>query len=330
MAWQASHVRVAIIGNFDGVHGGHRALVERARERAGSGTARQGRLGRPAGPGRVVAVTFDPHPAAVLRPDRAPTALTTVARRAELLREAGVDDVVVLDFTPELAASSPEDFARMLRERPDIAADAVIVGDNFRFGARAAGDTTLLSALGGDLGFTVEVLPLVAGQVPGDPDGAWSSTRIRQSIESGDMAAAALMLGRPHRLEGVVVRGDQRGRELGYPTANVEVARGMAIPPDGVYAGWLIAPAGRVGGGPAEGTERLPAAVSIGTNPQFDGTERRVEAYAIGRNDLDLYGAVVAVDLVERLRGQRVFDSVDALVEQMGRDVAAAQQALAG
>ena len=307
-------MRVAIIGNFDGVHGGHRALVARARERAGSGS------------GRVVAVTFDPHPAAVLRPDQAPAALTSVEQRADLLREAGVDDVVVLDFTPELAASSPEDFARMLRDRPDIAADAVIVGDNFRFGARAAGDTALLSALGGDLGFTVEVLPLVTGQVPGDTDGAWSSTRIRASIESGDMAGAASMLGRPHRLEGVVVRGDQRGRDLGYPTANIEVPRGRAIPPDGVYAAWLVIPVEGVGGG----SDRLPAAVSIGTNPQFDGTERRVEAYAIGRDDLDLYGAVVAVDLVERLRGQEVFDSVEALVEQMGRDVAAAQQALAG
>lgn len=301
-------MRVAIIGNFDGVHGGHRALVERARGRAGAGPE-----------DRVVAVTFDPHPAAVLRPESAPAHLTSVQRRVELLREAGADEVVVLRFTPELASRSPEEFARMLRESPDIAADAVIVGDNFRFGARAAGDTATLAALGRDLGFEVEVLPLVSEEVPGDADGAWSSTRIRELIAAGDLTAAAAMLGRPHRLEGIVVRGDQRGRELGYPTANVAVAREAAIPPDGVYAGWLV-----VAG------ERLPAAVSIGTNPQFEGTERRVEAYAIGRSDLDLYGAEVGVELLVRLRGQEVFASVEDLIVQMAQDVAAAEQALVG
>jgi riboflavin kinase/FMN adenylyltransferase len=300
-------VRVAIIGNFDGVHGGHRALIRRAREFAGEG------------PGdRVVAVTFDPHPAAVLRPDQAPASLTSVQRRAALLREAGADDVVVLHFTPELASRSPEEFARLLREDPSIAADAVIVGDNFRFGAKAAGDTAMLTSLGRDLGFAVEVLPLVSEEIPGDADGAWSSTRIRERIAAGDLVAASTMLGRPHRLEGVVVRGDQRGRELGYPTANVEVEPDLAIPPDGVYAGWLV-----VAGEP------LPAAISIGTNPQFAGSERRVEAYALGRDDLDIYGAAVAVDLVARLRGQEVFASVEALVEQMGRDVAAARVVLA-
>lgn len=293
-------MRVAIIGNFDGVHGGHRALLQRARERAGSG-------------GRVVAVTFDPHPAAVLRPDQAPQALTTLARRTELLLAEGADDVVVLAFTPELAAKTPEEFARLLREDPHIAADAVIVGDNFRFGTRASGDTAALAEFGARLGFEVEALPLVAVE---GRDVA-SSSRIRQSLAEGDMPGAQALLGRPHRLEGTVVRGDQRGRELGYPTANVEVAEGIAIPPDGVYAGWLV----------VDGT-RLAAAISIGTNPQFSGAERRVEAYAIDRDDLDLYGTAVAVDLVIRLRGQQVFDSVDALVEQMGLDVAAARSAL--
>ena len=301
-------MRVVIIGNFDGVHRGHSALVERARGRAGAGPD-----------DRVVAVTFDPHPAAVLRPESAPDRLTSVQRREELLRAAGADEVVVLHFTPELASRTPEEFARMLRETPEIAADSVIVGDNFRFGARAAGNTDTLAALGQELGFEVEVLPLVSEAIPGDDHGAWSSTRIRECIAAGDLASAAVMLGRPHRLEGLVVRGDQRGRELGYPTANVEVAAGAAIPPDGVYAGWLV----------VEG-EQLPAAVSIGTNPQFAGTERRVEAYAIGRDDLDLYGAAVGVDFVSRLRGQEVFGSVDDLVAQMARDVAAAEQALGG
>lgn len=301
-------MRVAIIGNFDGVHGGHRALIRRAREYAGDG------------PGdRVVAVTFDRHPAAVLRPDQAPAALATASRRSALLLEAGADEVVVLRFTPELASLTPEEFARLLREDPSIAADAVIVGHNFRFGVKAAGDTSTLTSLGRDLGFAVEVVPLVSGEIPGDTEGAWSSTRIRASIAAGEMEAAAAMLGRPHRLEGTVVRGDQRGRELGYPTANVEVVAGLAIPPDGVYAGWLV-----VAGEP------MPAAVSIGTNPQFSGSERRVEAYAIGRDDLDIYGDSVAVDLVARLRGQEVFASVEDLVEQMGRDVAAAQAVLTG
>ena len=306
--WQASHVRVAIIGNFDGVHGGHRALVQQARERLGGDAT-----------GQVVAVTFDPHPAAVLRPDRSPSRLTSVERRADLLREAGVDDVVVLRFTPEFASRSPEDFARMLRDDPAIAADAVIVGDNFRFGAQAAGDTAMLADFGRALGFDVEVISLVSEEVPGDVEGPWSSTRIRDAIATGDLAAATAMLGRPHRLEGTVVRGDQRGRELGYPTANVQVAGDAALPPDGVYAGHLV-----VAG------EALPAAISIGTNPQFAGTHRRVEAYAIGRDDLDLYGAEVAVDLVARLRGQEVFASVDELVAQMARDVAAAEAALEG
>lgn len=301
-------MRVAIIGNFDGVHGGHRALVQRARDRAGSGTS-----------GTVVAVTFDPHPAAVLRPDRAPARLTSVEHRAQLLRDAGADEVVVLHFTPELASRTPEEFARMLREDPSIAADAVIVGDNFRFGARAAGDTAMLTELGRQMGFEVEAIALVAEDIPGDSDGAWSSTRIRDAVASGDLEAASAMLGRPHRLEGTVVRGDQRGRELGYPTANIDVAPDAAIPPDGVYAGWLI-----VAGEP------LASAVSIGTNPQFQGRERRVEAYAIGRDGLDLYGLEVALDLVGRIRGQEVFDSVDALIEQMARDVAAAQALLAG
>lgn len=303
-AWQASHVRVAIIGNFDGVHGGHRTLLDRARERAVADAG-----------GRVIAVTFDPHPAAVLRPDQAPAALMTLERRTELLLQAGADEVVVLAFTPELAALAPAEFALLLRDDPRIAADLVIVGENFRFGARAAGDTAMLGEFGAELGFEVEVLPLVRSAGPA----ASSSTRIRESIAAGDMGAAAAILGRPHRLEGPVVRGDQRGRELGYPTANIEVADDMAVPPDGVYAGWLV-----VAG------QTLPAAISVGTNPQFAGTERRVEAYAIGRDDLDIYGAWAGIDLVERLRGQEVFDSIAALVEQMARDVAAAQAVLGG
>lgn len=302
--WQAGHVRVAIIGNFDGVHRGHQALIRRA-----------GELASEAAPSRVIAVTFDPHPTAVLRPERAPVALTSTARRTDLLLEAGADEVTVLHFTTEFASASPEDFARLLRDPDGIAADVVIVGANFRFGRGAVGDTALLTDLGSRLGFDVDVVPL---HTQGPGEAAWSSSHARDCIEAGDLPGATEVLGRPHRIEGTVVQGDQRGRDLGYPTANVEVVSGMALPPDGVYAGWLL-----VAGDP------LPAAVSIGTNPQFNGSERRVEAYVLDRDDLDLYGEAVAVDFLERLRGQAVFASVADLQAQMAADVSAARQRLA-
>lgn len=299
-------MRVVTIGNFDGVHHGHRVLLDRAASRAGGADG-----------SHVVAVTFDPHPLRLLRPEQAPELLTSVPRRAALLGQAGADEVVVLDFTPELSALSPEEFAQLLREDPRIRADVVVVGENFRFGKGAAGTAEGLRELGARMGFEVEAVPLVT-QGPGRTPPT-SSSYIRERISAGDMEAAAAALGRPHRVEGVVVRGDARGRELGYPTANVEVPPGMAIPPDGVYAGWLGA-----------GEERLPAAISVGTNPQFAGTERRVEAFALGRDDLDLYGQEVGVDFARRLRGQQVFESVAELQDQMARDVAEAQALLGG
>ena len=299
-------MRVVTIGNFDGVHHGHRVLLDRAASRAGGADG-----------SHVVAVTFDPHPLRLLRPEQAPELLTSVPRRAALLGQAGADEVVVLDFTPELSALSPEEFAQLLREDPRIRADVVVVGENFRFGKGAAGTAGGLRELGARMGFEVEAVPLVT-QGPGRTPPT-SSSYIRERISAGDMEAAAAALGRPHRVEGVVVRGDARGRELGYPTANVEVPPGMAIPPDGVYAGWLGA-----------GEERLPAAISVGTNPQFAGTERRVEAFALGCDDLDLYGQEVGVDFARRLRGQQVFESVAELQDQMARDVAEAQALLGG
>ena len=300
-------MRVVTIGNFDGVHRGHRMLVERARSRADA-----------APDPRVVVVTFDPHPLSVLRPDMAPELLTTMPRRTELLLAAGADDVVVLPFTRELSEQSPEEFARLLRESPDIGADIVVVGENFRFGKGAAGTTSTLTNLGDRLGFGVDVKPLVSNAL----DTPFSSTYIRDCIDRGDMEGATQALGRPHRVEGIVVRGDARGRELGYPTANLDVAAGLAIPPDGVYAGWLT--------DLGAGGMALPAAVSIGTNPQFDGRERRVEAYVLDRDDLDLYDRSVALDLVTRLRGQQVFPTVADLQAQMSRDVAAARAVLSG
>ena len=177
-----------------------------------------------------------------------------------------------------------------------------------------------LISLGNQLGFEVDVVDLAAEDIPGHGSVTLASTYVRTCIAEGDMRGAKAVLGRPHRLDGIVVEGDRRGRELGYPTANVDIDPKAAIPPEGVYAGYLV----------IDGGQRLPAAISIGTNPQFDGREMRVEAYAIGRDDLELYGSSVGVEFIERLRGQEVFPSIEALQGQMARDVAAAKALLEG
>ncbi|GAA2079462.1 bifunctional riboflavin kinase/FAD synthetase [Aeromicrobium halocynthiae] len=285
------------IGTFDGVHRGHQHLLARTREVAD---------GLP-----VVAVTFEPHPLAVTRPDRAPVLLTTVERRVELLHEHGADEVRVLGFTAEMAAWSPAEFVdRALVE--DLEARHVVVGESFRFGARAAGDTDFLREHCARLGVSAEPLTLLR-------DGEFSSTQVRRHVAAGDLLAAARVLGRPHEVSGTVTPGDQRGRDLGYPTANVPVDERFAVPPDGVYAGRLV----------VAGT-RYPAAVSIGTNPTFDGTQRRVESYVMDHgHDLDLYGLDARVELVEQVRPMASFDSVDALVVQMRDDVEAVRAVLA-
>ena len=290
---------VVAIGVFDGVHRGHQRLVGQAVE-----CGRE--LALP-----VVVVTFDPHPSEVVRPGTHPPMLATQKYRAELLARIEVDAVCVLPFTLEFSRLSPEDFVEhTLLER--LHAAAVVVGENFRFGHRAAGDVALLTELGERFGFSVRGVGLVTED--GD---TVSSTHVRELVAAGDVESARRALGRPHRVEGVVVRGDQRGRELGYPTANLECLPFTAIPEDGVYAGWLEpGPRARPAGG-----ERLPAAISVGTNPTFDGQERRVEAYALDRTDLDLYGEHVAVDFLARIREMIKFDSVGALVEQMADDV---------
>jgi riboflavin kinase/FMN adenylyltransferase len=225
----------------------------------------------------------------------------------------------VLPFTRQFSELGPDDFVRaVLVDR--LHAARVVVGEDFRFGYRAAGDVPLLAQLGEKYDFTVEGVPLLA-----DNGVTISSTEIRQRLAAGDVAGAARDLGRPHRVEGVVVRGHQRGRALGFPTANLETLPHTAIPADGIYAGWLtsVDPSGRE-------LERWPAAISVGTNPTFDGQERSIEAYALDRDDLDLYGAHVAVDFAARLRGMERFDSVDELVAQMHRDVAAAAAVCSG
>jgi riboflavin kinase/FMN adenylyltransferase len=298
---------VVTIGVFDGVHRGHQRIVGRA-------TAAAAELGLP-----VVVVTFDPHPDEVVRPGAHPPHLGTARRRAELLAGLGVDAVCVLPFTREFSELGPDEFVHaVLVDR--LHAVRVVVGEDFRFGYRAAGDVALLAELGEKYDFTAEGVPLLA-----DDGVRISSSEIRERLAAGDVVAAARDLGRPHRVEGVVVRGRRRGRGLGFPTANLETPPHTAIPADGVYAGWLISL--DPGGGEHE---RWPAAISVGTNPTFDETERSVEAHALDRDDLDLYGTHVAVDFVARLRGQVRFGSVDELVAQMHRDTGAARALLAG
>ncbi|MFG3056853.1 bifunctional riboflavin kinase/FAD synthetase [Kitasatospora sp. NPDC048239] len=287
---------VVTIGSFDGVHRGHQLIINRAVERARE-------LGV-----RSVVVTFDPHPSEVVRPGSHPPLLAPQPRRAELIEALGVDAVLVLPFTAEFSQEAPETFVRQVLVDA-LHARTVIEGPNFRFGHRAAGNVALLAELGVPAGFDVEVVDL---QVSGEAGGGepFSSTLTRRLVAAGDVAGAGEVLGRPHRVEGVVVRGAQRGRELGYPTANVETVPHSAVPADGVYAGWLT----------ADG-ERMPAAISVGTNPTFDGTARTVEAYAIDRVGLDLYGLHVAVDFLVYLRGMEKFDSIEALLDRMADDV---------
>ncbi len=296
------------IGTFDGVHRGHQALLRRTREVAGDLP--------------VVAVTFDPHPVAVFAPDRVPPRLTSLQRRIELLHEPapgvrGADHVRVLDFDRAMAGWSPEEFVeRVVVE--ELRARHVVVGENFTFGARAAGTTETLRDLCARHGCDASAFTLV-----GDGHGAdgvpWSSTRVRALVADARLEEAAELLGRPHEVDGVVTPGDQRGRDLGFPTANVPVQADYCVPPDGVYAGRLLT-----------GDADYPAAISVGTNPTFAGTERRVESYVMDHgHDLDLYGRPVRVQLVSHLRPMVAYRGVDALVEQMHVDVEQARAALA-
>ena len=307
---------VVTVGNFDGVHRGHQHVVRRARE-----------VARTLGGLPVVAVTFDPHPIAVLRPEHAPQTLTDVDTRARLLAEAGADAVLVQPFTREVAGWSPERFVE------DILVDAlharaVVVGANFRFGVKASGDVATLTGLGRTHDYTVHGIALDGGPQ------VWSSTYVRSCLQGGDVEGAAEALGRPFTVHGEVVKGDQRGRELGYPTANVPTSGMLAAPADGVYAGWLrrldtADPSDPVD--PTDGTDAglLPAAISVGTNPTFEGErERRVESYVLDRDDLELYGVEVEVSFVARIRGMLRFDSIEELVATMAQDVARTRSVL--
>ncbi|WP_286960024.1 MULTISPECIES: bifunctional riboflavin kinase/FAD synthetase [Arsenicicoccus] len=296
---------VVTLGNFDGVHRGHKAVLQAVLQLASERGA------------QTVAVTFDPHPVAVLHPERAPAPVTSLEHRLDLIEHVGLDAVLVEEFTHELALMSPEDYVRTVFVDA-LHACAVVVGEDTRFGHKNSGDAATLRELGARYGFEVmTVADLGEGQ-------RWSSSLVRQRLGDGDVAGAAAVLGRPHRVMGTVVHGDHRGRELGYPTANLsQDAQGM-IPADGVYAGWLT----RVALDDDDQERVLPAAISVGTNPTFEGTQRRVEAYVLDRTDLDLYGDQVAVEFVERLRPTLKFDSVEELLAVMSDDVARCREVL--
>jgi riboflavin kinase / FMN adenylyltransferase len=270
--------RAIAIGSFDGVHRGHLAVIDAVRATGKEPTV----------------ITFDPHPRIAL--GNKVDLLTTLERRLELLDQAGVAAVVVASFTPELQQLTPEEFAERFLRATGV--EAVVAGEDFRFGVRRSGDLHVLERLGYDV-VVVPELPAV------------SSTAVRAALGDGDVAGAAAMLGRPFELDGVVVAGDQRGGTLGYPTANLRLEPDLACPRYGIYAGFGLG---------------HRAAISIGTNPHYGGTERRIEPYLLDF-DGDLYGKRLVVELWERLRDEAVFVDEDALVEQIARDVEATEAA---
>lgn len=289
---------VVTIGVFDGVHRGHYAVLAE--------TVRQAEeLGYDA-----VALTFDPHPRHVHRPNEELALITTLDDRLNMLEAAGIDVVVIQAYDLDYASTTPEEFidAQLIGK---LGAKVVVVGEDVRFGHNNAGDGAFLCEYGGD---RIEVT-LVA-DIEGGSGRRLSSTWIRELLDAGDVREAAKVLGRPHRLRGVVQHGFKRGRELGFPTANLPGEGVGEVPRDGVYAGWIVR---RMPGSTA--TVHLPAAISIGTNPQFDAEQRTVEAHALGRTDLDLYGEEIAIDFVDYVRPMVKLDSVEALQKQMDDDL---------
>jgi riboflavin kinase/FMN adenylyltransferase len=300
---------VVTIGMYDGVHRGHQQLI-------GAAVARAQAMRRP-----CLLLTFDPHPAEVVRPGSHPAILTSLDRKAELVAALGVDAMCVLPFTAEFMRLPPETFTHTVLVE-HLHAAQVVVGENFTYGHRAAGTVGTLTAEGRRFGFAVEGVPL-AEDTSDSGDVTISSTYIRACVAAGDMVAAARALGRPHRVDGVVVRGDRRGRDLGYPTANVESPQYTAVPADGVYAGHLVTRDPRSGAS----RERLPAAISVGTNPTFQGSRRTVEAFVLDY-DGDLYGEHVGVEFTSRLRPMEAFADIDGLLVAMAKDVSDTRQIL--
>jgi riboflavin kinase / FMN adenylyltransferase len=294
---------VVTIGNFDGVHRGHLQLIERTRTLAAE-------LGA-----RPVALTFDPHPAAVVRPDRVPPMLQPVSGRIAQLRAHGIDEVVVLPFDAALASLDAAAFVDQVLVA-QLGAVGIVVGENFRFGRGAAGDVATLAQLGAQRGIVVAPVALVRAD-----DDVLSSSALRARLAEGDVEAVARGLGRPFTLEGEVVHGEARGRTIGFPTANVEVVAGLALPGDGVYACWATpAPGAAPHGTPAAG--RHPSVVNVGRRPTFEGTGRTVEAHLLDVPEgLDLYGQRLSLAFVARIRGEQRFDGPEALVARIREDV---------
>jgi riboflavin kinase/FMN adenylyltransferase len=300
---------VVTVGMYDGVHRGHQKLI-------GAAVSRARAMRRP-----CLLLTFDPHPAEVVRPGSHPAILTSLDRKAELVAELGVDAMCVLPFTEEFSRLSPETFTHSVLVE-QLHAAQVVVGENFTYGHKAAGTVETLRAEGRRFGFAVEGIALAED----DSDGGEvtiSSTYVRACVAAGDMASAARTLGRPHRVDGIVVRGDRRGKGMGYPTANVESPQFTAIPADGVYAGHLVTRDPRSGAS----RERFPAAISVGSNPTFQGSRRTVEAFVLDY-DGDLYGEHVGVEFVQRLRPMAAFPDLDGLLAAMAKDVSDTRQIL--
>jgi len=280
---------VVAVGKFDGVHRGHQKVLARARKHADERQL------------PMYVVTFDPHPAVVLRPEVAPKMLGTLSDRLERLAANGADAVLVVPFTAQLAAITAEQAVRAVLS-DGLNAQVVVVGADFRFGSGAAGDVSFMRSMGEKHGFVVDAVELQT-----DDTDRFSSTRVRELLAVGDVAGAAHILGRPYTVTGPVIRGEQRGRDLGFPTA----------PLDGVYAGWLV-----------DGDQRHPAAISVGDNPTFVGATHRVEAYVLDRADLDLYGKKVSVEFVDWIRDMVPFAGIEPLIEAMKDDVEATRRLL--
>jgi riboflavin kinase/FMN adenylyltransferase len=290
MSQPIANQSVVVIGVFDGVHRGHQVLLNRAKEIADGRT--------------IIALTFDPHPMKIFAPDKAPTLLVTLADRVELLKIHNADQVAVMVFNEKFAEMTPEAFVKNVLV-DQLRASTIIVGKNFTYGHKAAGNVDSLILDGIKNNFTVDVQELKAGD-----DQPISSTLIRKLVIDGSVEKAREFLSRPHRLDGVVVHGEKRGREIGYPTANLGNIDDQTIPADGVYAGWLTV-----------GINYWPAAISIGTNPTFAGVRgRQVEAYALDQEGLDLYDKNASIEFGWRLRETLKFDSLDELLVQMKKD----------
>ena len=295
---------VLTIGTFDGVHAGHKKLIQQVTTLAHNYNLKS------------LVLTFDPVPARVPNPESAKKLICTVEDRLQRIGALGVDAIWVQHYDLEFALYSAEDFVREFLVKP-LNPEIIVVGQDMRFGRDNEGSVATLTKLGSKYGFAVQVFPDVSG--PG-MERRWSSTMVRDMLQAGDVDGAARVLGHPHRVRGRVVHGKRRGRELGFPTANLDAELVESIPADGVYAGWLWRYLPPHSANPCS-VEVLPAAISVGTSPHFGDVGRTVEAHVLGRSDLNLYDEEISVDFVHRIRENRAFDSLERLLHRMEEDL---------